>query len=310
MITASSHPQRLRRLVDMLLCAYFKRKEYDIAHVDVFSGFAVVYAELVSRIFHVLRKPFILTIHGGSFPSVANKRPELVHRLLNRANKVITPSRYLQDELKRFQLDIIYIPNGLDLSLYPFQLRANPRARMCWLRAFHEIYNPILAVEVVADVRKYIPDIHLTMIGPDKADGSLVIVNKMLKENELGTFVEITGPVPKTDVPLWLQKHDIFINTTRYESFGVAVMEAAALGLPVVTTNVGELPYLWNDGEDALLVPSEDAGAMAEAVKRLLSEPGLAERLSCNARAKAEKYDWSAILPQWESVIREVLDRA
>ena len=122
--------------------------------------------------------------------------------------------------------------------------------------------------------------------------------------------IHFPGAVPKVEVPQELQKYDIFINTTRYESFGVAVMEAAALGLPIVTTNVGELPYLWTDGEDALLVPSEDAGAMAGAIKRVLSEPGLAERLSRNARAKAEGYDWSSILPQWENLIQEVLDSA
>jgi glycosyltransferase involved in cell wall biosynthesis len=83
-------------------------------------------------------------------------------------------------------------------------------------------------------------------------------------------------------------------------------MEAAACGLCIVSTNVGELPLLWQDGHDALLVQPDDSTAMAAAVRRILREPGLAERLSRNARAKAEQFDWAVILPQWERVLAEV----
>jgi glycosyltransferase involved in cell wall biosynthesis len=83
-------------------------------------------------------------------------------------------------------------------------------------------------------------------------------------------------------------------------------MEAAACGLCIVSTNVGELPLLWQDGHDALLVQPADAKAMAGAVRRILTGPGLAERLSRNARFKAEQFDWSVILPLWERVLNNV----
>jgi glycosyltransferase involved in cell wall biosynthesis len=83
-------------------------------------------------------------------------------------------------------------------------------------------------------------------------------------------------------------------------------MEAAACGLCIVSTNVGELPLLWQDGHDALLVQPDDSTAMAAAARRILREPGVAERLSRNARAKAEQFDWSVILPLWERVLNNV----
>jgi glycosyltransferase involved in cell wall biosynthesis len=61
---------------------------------------------------------------------------------------------------------------------------------------------------------------------------------------------------------------------------------------------------------DALLVPPNDSKAMAGAVRRVLTEPGLAERLSRNARRKAEGFDWQAVLPQWESLFAEILEHA
>ena len=112
--------------------------------------------------------------------------------------------------------------------------------------------------------------------------------------------------MPKEEVPRHLCGYDIFLNTTNYESFGVSVMEAAASGMCLVTTNVGELSYLWQDGNDALIVPPDDPEAMAAAVQRILTEPGLAEKLSRNARKKAEEFAWSIILPQWEALLTKI----
>jgi len=69
------------------------------------------------------------------------------------------------------------------------------------------------------------------------------------------------------------------------------------------------LRYLWEDGVDALLVPPNDPEAMAAAVSRILNEPGLAEKLSRNARKKAEQFDWSIILPKWEELIQSTIEK-
>jgi len=119
----------------------------------------------------------------------------------------------------------------------------------------------------------------------------------------LGKCLEVCGPVDKASVPAELDRADVFINTTRYESFGVAVLEAAAAGLPIVTMSVGEIPFLWEDGVDALLVAEREPAALAAAVRRVLVEPGLADRLSRNARARAEQFDWSRVVPRWESLL-------
>jgi glycosyltransferase involved in cell wall biosynthesis len=85
-------------------------------------------------------------------------------------------------------------------------------------------------------------------------------------------------------------------------------MEAGAMGLVIVTTNVGELSYLWSNKENALSVSLNDAVTMAKAVQRVLTDPGPAEKLSRNARKNAERFDWLAILPQWERLINQVVE--
>jgi len=169
------------------------------------------------------------------------------------------------------------------------------------------IYVPKLAIEVLNRTLEDYPEAFLTMIGPDKGDGTYDETMSKIDEYSLHNNVQITGAISKKDVGKFLSKGDIYLNTTMYESFGVAVIEAAACGLCIVTTNVGELSYIWEDGVDALLVPPNNPDAMAAAVRRILKEPGLAENLSRNARKKAESYDWSVILPQWEKLINSVV---
>ncbi len=305
-ITSSSYSHRLFRLMDMLWTTWNKRKDYDFAKVTVFSGDAFTWAEAVCHLLHLIHKPVILSLRGGKLPIFALHSPDRVRRLLAGADLVVTPSVYVKKELSQYRPDILHLPNGLDIENYSFRRRTNPQPKLCWLRAFHDIYNPTLAVEVTALLKETFPDVCLTMIGPDRNDGTLKASQQLILQKNLQANVVIAGQVSKADVPAWLTRNDIFLNTTRFESFGVAVMEAAAAGLPIVTTNVGELECIWAQDLDALLVPSDDAPAMAQAVRRLLTEPDLARSLSQNARKKAEQYDWSVILPQWESLFRQL----
>ena len=305
-ITSSGINNRIARLLDMIFTTWINRKTYSCAQVDVYSGPAFLWAEAVSLVLRILKKPFLLTLHGGNLPAFARRWPRRVRNLLNAAVLVGTPSLNIQQNLKSHREDIVYLPNGINLNRYTYRLRSQPAFRMVWLRAFHKIYNPVMTARTLALLVKEYPDIQLETTGPDKGDGSLQEVRNLAEQFGIGNNLHITLGIPKEEVPRHLCGYDIFLNTTNYESFGVAVMEAAATGMCIVTTNVGELPYLWQDGHDALLVPPDDHEAMAAAVRRILTEPGLAERLSYNARKKAEQFDWSVILPQWDALLTEV----
>ena len=113
------------------------------------------------------------------------------------------------------------------------------------------------------------------------------------------------GPSSKDEIPKRLDQGDVFLNTTRVDNTPVSVLEAMACGLCIISTKVGGIPYLLDDEHDALLVPTDDASEMAKAVQRLITEDGLADRLSSNARRKAEQFDWSHVLPKWEKVLTE-----
>lgn len=306
-ITTSDQPGRVSRLLDMLLTAWAARRSYAIAQVDVYSGPSFFWAEVVCWLLRRLGKPYVLTLHGGNLPPFARRWPWRVRHLLRSAHAVTTPSRYLLEQMQPYCSDLVLLPNPLALAAYPFRLRRAPRPRLVWLRSFHAIYNPSMAVQVVAQLASDFPDISLTMIGPDRHDGSLDATRALAEQLGVADRVSMAGPVAKTDVPHWLQDGDIFINTTNADNTPVSVLEALACGLCVVTTNVGGIPYLVADDQQALLVPPDDSTAMAAAVRQLLTTPELAARLSGEGHAYVQQFDWGTVLPQWHTLLREMI---
>jgi L-malate glycosyltransferase len=305
-ITTSTKRNRIPRISDMLSTIWQKRLDFEVAQVDVFSGNAFVWAEAVCWMLRQIKKPYVLTLHGGNLAAFSNKWPGRVRRLLNSAAAVTCPSPFLLQSLRNFRNDLILLPNPLKLNSFRFVHRERPAPNLIWLRAFHEIYNPELAPRVVDSLRKIFPEVRLKMGGPVKTESSFAKMRNVAKELGVENLIEICGAIPRENVANFLNQGDIFLNTTYVDNTPVSLMEAMASGLCVVSTDVGGIPYLVNDGKNALLVPANDAQSMSAAVTRLLEEQGLASEISKNARSFAENFDWRAILPRWESLFQSL----
>ena len=305
--TASDKLNKIVRMADLLWTAWRNRKRYQLAIVEIYSGLAFEWAWLLSKLLRILKKPFIAVLHGGKLAEFYRTKPRKVSEVLNNAALICSPSLMLQSAFQKEGFQVEYLPNGIDLSLYPFRKREIIEPKIVWLRAIHEIYNPLMAIQAFKLVLEAYPEAKLWMIGPDKADGTMPKLVVEIENLPKPEHVEIVGAVAKPDVPKWLNKADIFINTTNYESFGVSVVEAIACGLPVVSTDAGELPLLWQDGEEILLVSKGDAQGMANKILELLNGDVQAAQLALRAKEKAEQFDWENILPQWLNLIYKAL---
>ncbi len=304
-VAATSH--RLPRLARLwgMQHTIWTQGPFAVAQVDVYSGAAFLWAEAASHSLRLRQTPTVLTLHGGRLPEFARRWPRRVRRLLTKAAAVTTPSRYLLREMAPYRSDLRLLPNPLDLAAYSFTCRRHPSANMVWLRAFHRIYNPRMAPHVLAELASSHPEARLTMVGPDKGDGTLEQTRREAEALGVADRLVIRGPIPKNQVPELLASADIFLNTTDVDNAPVSVMEAMACGLCVVSTDAGGLPDLLDNGRDALLVKRDDAPAMASAIAKILEDSALAARLSDNARRKAETSDGSRVFPQWEALLEE-----
>ncbi|MDX5325339.1 MAG: glycosyltransferase [Bacteroidota bacterium] len=188
---------------------------------------------------------------------------------------------------------------------YPFKQRNILNPSLLWVRALQNLYNPDMAIEVVESIRRNHPDATLCMVGGDK-DGSMERIRRQVIDKDLEKRVEITGRLPKEE---WIRRSkdfDIFLNTTNADNTPVSVMEAMALGMIVISTNVGGVPYLIEDGVDGLLVPPRDPEAMTQAIEKVLQDPQFATTLSRNARKKAETWDWEVVKQRWNQLFTDI----
>lgn len=305
-VSTSRRSNPMARGLDMVATTVRSLRSVDVAQVEVYSGRAFLWAEAVTAVLRGARVPHIVTTHGGDLPRLARRWPRRLRRVLSGASGATAPSTFLARELASCRADIQVIRNGIEIDRYPFQLRMNPRPRLVWLRAFHRIYNPQLAVEVASKLVREHADLELTMIGPDKKDGSLERVRRTISERGLTAHVRTMGAIPKRDVPKSLASADVFINTSSIDNAPVTLVEPMACGLCVVTTDAGGIPDLATHGRDALIVPVGDADAMAGQVARILADAPLAASLSRASRATATCHDWSLITSQWDQLLRKV----
>ena len=301
-VIASDKKIKLLRLLDTLLTIIRYRNLLDFIIIQVYSGLGFILVDAASWIGSLLKIPLIFHVHGGNIPEFLARYPKWSIRVLKRSTAFVCPSQYLTEALSHWGFDPVVIPNYVEICHYPFRLRSHPQPKLIWLRAFHEIYNPLMVPRMMKKLGGDQINANINMAGPDKGDGSLQAMIELGERLSINYTINVLGKIEHDHVPKFLSEGDIFINTTNVDNTPVSLIEAMACGLCIVSTNVGGIPYLVEDGLDGLLVPPDDAAAMAAAVQKLLNDPGLAERLSSNARRKAEGFDWEHILPLWEAL--------
>lgn len=302
----SSQPSRPVRLLDTLSCIIRWRKHTDVVVLSVFSGPAFGMADICSLLTRIMGIRTIMWLHGGNLPDFTEAHPVWVKRVLRRASLIVTPSTFLANDTVRAAGPVEIIPNLIDLSALQHHRRAPLEPRLLWMRTFHPIYNPMLAIRVLHHLRSRHPSATLTMAGQEK--GLTAEVRSEAHDLGLDDAVDFAGFLGPEQKPGVFGAHDIYLHTNHVDNTPVSVLEAAAAGLPIVATDVGGIPHLLEHEHTALLVPDDDEVAMADAVERLLAEPDLVERLSRNARELAEGSSWSAVRDKWERVFERVLE--
>lgn len=305
-IRASSKANKWLRLFDMWL-TLIKGRKADFVLIDTYSTSAFIFARTSALLARKLGLRYIPILHGGALPERARKSPESLTRYLINAHRVVCPSPYLKEELSKvIDMEFDVIPNAIDLADYHFSPRkqlSKSGPRMIWVRAFDKIYNPILAIKLLkALVDLGYEQTQLCMIGPDK-DGTLAEVRKLAEQLNIADRLELTGALPRKEWTEQSTRFDVFINTTNVDNTPVSVIESLALGLPVISTNVGGIPYILDSGKNAILVEANNVAAFTRAIESLYDD-GFYEQLSMNGRTTAESYSWQRIKPEWSGILK------
>jgi L-malate glycosyltransferase len=123
-------------------------------------------------------------------------------------------------------------------------------------------------------------------------------------------IVDFVGRIPHDEVPAFLASLDVFCMPSRWESetFGVAAVEAEAMEIPVVATNVGGIPEAVKDKSTGLLVHPDDPKALGSAIAKLLNDPEKRAAMGAAGREfVAANFDWQENAGRMEQVYKSLL---
>ena len=298
---SSSKSNTFFRLLKMCYDLVRYRSIVDYVLIDTFSTSNFYYALLTSQLCIFFSLKYLPILHGGNLPYRLKQNPRLSSLIFKNSYQNIAPSGYLKYEFEKEGYKTILIPNVIPIANYTFKERKKIAPKLLYVRAFAKIYNPTMAVEVLKELKKTYPKAILCMIGPDK-DGTLDDVLQLINTYKLQDSIEITGVLSKEEWHKKSEYYDIFINTTNVDNTPISIIEAMVLGLPIVSTNVGGLPYLIENNRDGILVDKNNAIAMSMRIIEIVDKNSIS--LAKKARIKAEFFDWSSVRNQWLNILK------
>ena len=309
-ILASRNQSALTRLIHMIWVVLTRVNRHTLVLIDTYSTKNFYGTVLLSWLIRLNRAPYIPILHGGNLPQRMNSASRLIQQYFIKAKALIAPSEYLAEVARAQNWPVYVIPNGLNVNDYP-KSAPNPvtppksaKPVLLWVRAFDHIYRPMLALKALKILKQNHPEAELYMVGPDK-DGSLASCQEFAKIHNLSVY--FTGKLPKKEWTQRAAKASVFLNTSAIDNAPVSVVEAMALGLPVVSSAVGGLKYLIENERTGFLIPEADEAQMTAdfvtAIEQVLTQQYDLEVITNAARKKAELHDWSQVEPLWENLL-------
>ena len=249
--------------------------------------------------------PLVISAWGTDVQPFTPEQPEVRLRkesLLRLANAVTATTPTLADltaaygSIRRDTIRVI--PFGVDVERFeatpPPPSSAPPTVG--FLKHLRPIYGPDVLIQAMRLVLHRMPEARLVMIGDGPMRPSL---EAMAKQLNIAPSVKWLGAISHEQVPAALAEIDVLAMPSRQEAFGVAALEAQAAGRPVVASNLVGIRHAVVPDQTALLTPSDDPQALADALLRLLESPELRRAMGQAGREFVSRnFQWSTCVQQ------------
>ncbi len=307
--------------------AVFPRLKIDIIHFQV-THYVGAYGLLLALLFripavHTYHTLFIKYTHYVKFQrAMAERFVKGISRVFgNLCTGIITPSPEMRDEILSYGVrpPIQVIPTGIDYDPHRrvrnpealFARHGLPRGRkiLVFVGRFAREKNIPLLFEVLVDLDRGEREHHLLLVGDGPGRGEL---EELIDGMGIRDSVTITGYVPREEVFDLLQISDLMVFPSETETQGLVLLEAMAVGLPVVAADKMGAGDVLRDGRGGIPVPAR-RGPFVEAARRLLSDRDLYGEKSRGAREKAAEWSSRAMTEKliafYEGAIRDYREK-
>lgn len=294
--------RRVRELV--------KSRSPDLVHSHSAGGYA-----LMGRLSG--GRPWLVSLYGADIYEYPDRSP--LHRsiqryLLERTDQLLATSHAMADRMQRIYSSLprpVVTPFGVDTDLFsPSRLKRDvtDAVSIGIVKKLEPVYGIDILLKAFDElVGKHGEGIEMHVVG-DGSDRERLL--SMRECSSCPSQIHFHGAIPNPEVPEVLRDLDIFVVSSRRESFGVAAVEASSAGLPVVATDVGGLPEVVDHEETGIVVPPEDVDALSAAIDRLIENPAERRKLGSAGRRKVEEhYDWDENVTRMIDIYERILHR-
>jgi phosphatidylinositol alpha-mannosyltransferase len=201
------------------------------------------------------------------------------------------------------------IPNGVDCEFFgkgqPIADLNDGKRNILFLGRLEKRKGLPFLLEAYAKIKPAFPDIRLVVVG---GDGGLRAVCELYVERNRLADVVFTGYVPDEAKPDYYRTADIYCApNTGGESQGLVILEALAAGAPIVASRIDGFRDVLTDGEEGFLTPPRDSDALADAIRRLLWDADLRDKMGQKAVKTASSYDWNRVSRQIAGYYQECI---
>ena len=294
------------RLLPYLLQVWQAAGRSDVVHVMANSGWSWhLFAAPAIWVARLRRTPVVVNYRGGEAEGFLGRNRSVVGWSLKQTARLVVPSGFLQAVFAGHGLAAEVVPNIIDLArFHPAESRpsmATAAPHVLVARNLELIYDNATALRAFALVRRQCPEARMTVAGSGPQEAEL---RQLCQQLGLAAAVRFSGRLDRDEMATLLRGCSVALNPSLVDNMPNSVLEALASGVPVVSTRVGGVPHIVQDGVTALLVPPRDPPAMAAALLRVLTDAPLATRLAQAGLHEVQRYTWERVAPQWAAVYR------
>lgn len=266
------------------------------------------------------KKPIIVTYHAGSMRK-GKFLPDIfvwlyehgpLHILLKRADRITCSSDFVR---LKFLADYAYKSTTINPAADADTFKPDVRKRAAYPSilfvaglSYGEQYKGLkLLINAVRELEKTIKDVRLVVVG----DGDMKhVYEAKVKNAHLEKNIIFKGRLTGEKLVEAYQEANLFVLPSSNESFSMAILEAMACALPVVSTNIGGIPSLVDEGNTGFLISPGDLKALVEKLGTLIRDRELASHFGQNARKKIiEKFSWQKQADQYDKILRSTMVR-
>ncbi len=287
----------------LYLTSLFARKDYDVIHCH----FGTVGREMIylKDIFPKIK--FIVSFYGFDIRLGQEKGGEFYKRLFSKSDLVIANARNTIKELIELgcpKEKIVHLSNGVDLE--KFKLQARPKKGYCQITTVARLVkekNILFTLDVIKRLSENQKiNFKYFLVGDGYLAGDIKI---KIHELKLENYVIMLGAQSQESIIDILRETDIFLLLSREESFGVVLLEAQAMQVPVVASCVGGIPEAVRDGRTGFLVKDNDIQDAVEKITRLIDHSDLRKQMGQSGRQFVqENFDLKKLSGKLEKIYK------